>query len=146
MVPPDSHGVSRVPWYSGTGRVSERFRLRGYHPVSRSFPEALASIRGPIRPAPQPRKVLRPSGLGFSRFAHHYSGNRVFFLFLQVLRCFSSPRSPLPTYGFSGRYMGMTPCGFPHSDIAGSSLVRSSPTLFAAYHVLHRLLAPRHPP
>ena len=37
-------------------------------------------------------------------------------------------------------------CGFPHSDIVGSKLVRSSPTLFAAYHVLHRLSVPRHPP
>ena len=36
--------------------------------------------------------------------------------------------------------------GFPHSDIAGSKLIRSSPTLIAAYHVLHRLCMPRHPP
>ena len=36
--------------------------------------------------------------------------------------------------------------GFPHSEIPGSKLVRSSPRLIAAYHVLHRLSAPRHPP
>jgi hypothetical protein len=36
--------------------------------------------------------------------------------------------------------------GFPHSEIFGSKLVRSSPKLIAAYHVLHRLSAPRHPP
>jgi hypothetical protein len=36
--------------------------------------------------------------------------------------------------------------GLPHSDIRGSKLVRSSPRLFAAYHVLHRLRVPRHPP
>jgi hypothetical protein len=36
--------------------------------------------------------------------------------------------------------------GFPHSEILGSKLVRSSPRLIAAYHVLHRLSAPRHPP
>ncbi len=36
--------------------------------------------------------------------------------------------------------------GFSHSDIAGSKLIRSSPTLFAAYHVLLRLCVPRHPP
>ena len=40
----------------------------------------------------------------------------------------------------------MTRYGFPHSDIHGSTLVFNSPWLFAAYHVLHRLLAPRHPP
>ena len=37
-------------------------------------------------------------------------------------------------------------CGFPHSDISGSMDICSSPKLFAAYHVFHRLLVPRHPP
>ena len=36
--------------------------------------------------------------------------------------------------------------GLPHSEIFGSTPVRGSPKLFAAYHVLRRLLAPRHPP
>ena len=36
--------------------------------------------------------------------------------------------------------------GFPHSDISGSKSACDSPELFAACHVLHRLLAPRHPP
>src|SRR6516164_6825834 len=40
----------------------------------------------------------------------------------------------------------MTPAGFPHSDIPGSKTVCVSPRLIAAYHVLHRLLVPRHPP
>src|SRR3954463_11349294 len=40
----------------------------------------------------------------------------------------------------------MTPAGFPHSDISGSTSARDSPKLFAACHVLRRLLAPRHPP
>jgi hypothetical protein len=40
----------------------------------------------------------------------------------------------------------MTPAGFPHSEISGSRLVCSSPELIAAYHVLPRLLTPRHPP
>ena len=44
--------------------------------------------------------VLLPSGrrnvrsLGSSPFARHYWGNHSYFLFLRVLRCFSSPRSP----------------------------------------------------
>ena len=36
--------------------------------------------------------------------------------------------------------------GFPHSDIRGSKLMCSSPRLFAAYHVFHRLPVPGHPP
>ena len=35
--------------------------------------------------------------------------------------------------------------GFPHSEILGSKLIRSSPRLIAAYYVLHRLHTPRHP-
>ena len=38
------------------------------------------------------------------------------------------------------------PAGFPHSDIRGSQPICGSPWLFAAYHVFHRLLVPRHPP
>src|SRR6476620_8805144 len=37
-------------------------------------------------------------------------------------------------------------CGFPHSEICGSKDACSSPQLFAACHVLHRLEVPRHPP
>ncbi len=36
--------------------------------------------------------------------------------------------------------------GLPHSDIRGSTIARISPRLFAACHVLPRLLVPRHPP
>ncbi len=40
----------------------------------------------------------------------------------------------------------MNPTGFPHSEISGSKHVNNSPELIAAYHVLHRLPMPRHPP
>ena len=38
------------------------------------------------------------------------------------------------------------PAGFPHSEISESRVVCTSSELIAAYHVLHRLHAPRHPP
>ena len=45
---------------------------------------------------PQPRRrnaraAYTPLGLDSSLFARHYWGNRILFLFLRVLRCFSSP-------------------------------------------------------
>ena len=49
-------------------------------------------------------------------------------------------------YEFMYRYTGITLYEFPHSDIFGSKVACTSPKLIAAYHVLHRLLAPRHPP
>ena len=41
----------------------------------------------------QPRHCHNNVGLGFFPFARRYSGHRCFFLFLRVLRCFSSPGS-----------------------------------------------------
>ena len=43
-------------------------------------------------------------------------------------------------------FHGSSPWVFPHSDICGSMLICSSPQLFAACHVLLRLLMPRHSP
>ena len=68
------------------------------------------------------------------------------FLFLRVLRWFTSPGSLLPAYEFSGGSSDLTRKGLPHSEIPGSKPVCSSPGLIAACHVLHRFSAPRHPP
>ena len=51
----------------------------------------------PVHNPSQPKSA----GLGSFPFARHYSGNRGFFLFLWLLRCFSSPGSLLMAYGFS---------------------------------------------
>ena len=88
----------------------------------------------------------KPAGLGSFLFARRYLGNRFFFLFLRVLRCFSSPRSLLYAYRFSAGYRPITTGGFPHSDICGLTDICSSPQLFAACHVLLRRPVPRHPP
>ncbi len=45
-------------------------------------------------------------GLGSSPFARRYLGNRLFFLFLWVLRCFSSPGSLLYAYFLQHRVTG----------------------------------------
>ena len=57
---------------------------------------------------------------------------------------FQFPGFASPAYVFSWRYPSLG--GLPHSDIHGSKPARGSPWLFAACHVLHRLLVPRHPP
>ena len=57
---------------------------------------------------------------------------------------FQFPGFAAATYGFSDGYPLLG--GLPHSEILGSKPARGSPRLFAACHVLHRLLAPRHPP
>ena len=64
------------------------------------------------------------------------------FLFLRVLRCFSSPRFPSSC---DDTYASVV-CGFPHSDIRASSVICTYTRLFAACHVLHRLPVPGHSP
>ena len=69
------------------------FRLRGYHPLRPTFPSMfcypsiVSLLCGPTTPA---RRCHRP-GLGSCAFARRYWRNHVCFLFLRVLRCFSSP-------------------------------------------------------
>ena len=69
-----------------------RFRLRGFHPLRPAFPipfhYLLRSLLQSITPA------CTHAGLGSFPFARRYSENRCFFLFLRLLRCFSSAGSP----------------------------------------------------
>ena len=81
----------------------------------------------------QPRACRNTPGLGSSAFARHYLRNHCCFLFLQVLRCFSSLR--LPHFVV----VSLPDTGFPHSEIHGSRVICTSPWLIAACHVLPRL-------
>ena len=56
--------------------------------------------------------------------------------------------SGFPTYDYfiHHRLTRHSLAGFPHSEICGSIRICRSPQLIAAYHVLLRLLMPRHPP
>ena len=58
----------------------------------------------------------------------------------------SVPRVPLMHLWIQYMMAEVCSAGFPHSEIAGSKDICSSPALIAAYHVFHRLLVPRHPP
>ena len=58
----------------------------------------------------------------------------------------SVPPVPFHTLWIGVWILEVCSSGFPHSDISGSMDICSSPKLFAAYHVLHRLREPRHPP
>jgi hypothetical protein len=49
-------------------------------------------------------------------------------------------------YGFRAGSAGISRRGLPHSGIPGLASVCDYPGLIAAYHALHRLLVPRHPP
>ena len=86
------------------------------------------------------------TGLGYCDFARHYFRNRGFFLFLQVLRWFTSLGSLTPAYVFSRVFLRFAQVGFPIRRSPDITPVCGSPELIAACHVLHRLFLPRHPP
>ena len=96
------------------------------------------SVRNPIS--------IATYGLACSPFARHYLGTRCYFIFLRLLRCFSSAGIPPYSYEFTIRWLRINTAGFPHSEICGSKVICTSPQLIAAYRVLLRLLMPRHPP
>jgi hypothetical protein len=100
----------------------------------------------PTTPSIQRLQAWHILGLGCSPFARRYSGNRCCFLFLRVLRCFSSPRSPLPPMYSVTDVPVLTGTGFPIRKSPAQCLFSGSPKLIAANHVLHRHPAPRHPP
>ena len=88
-------------------------------------------------------RLSRNIGLGSSPFAHHYKGNHFRFLFLALLRCFSSRSSP-PYHIYSDRdTSGLPKAGCPIRKSSDQSLIDSSPKLMAVFHLLHRLLMPQ---
>src|SRR6267154_6396617 len=100
----------------------------------------------PQHPYRNARRLEHDTGLASSAFARHYSRNHNCFLFLRVLRCFTSPRSLLhPMHSDTGNTTSLVP-GFPIRTSSDPRSVDSSPRHIAASHVLHRLLMPRHPP
>ena len=132
----NSFGYRTVTFY---GRPSHAIRLEpglvtplgcSGHPVS------------PTTPMLQRPEPWHNTGLGYSPFARRYLESRSFFPFLQVLRCFSSLRSlPLTRVPRDeSRSVSRSRTSPDHSLLGGS------PRHIAACNVLHRLLAPRHPP
>ena len=100
--------------------------------------------------APQPLSSnacrLKPNRFGLFPFRSPLLGEYLRFLFLRVLRCFTSPGLASIAYEFSHGSYGITHKGLPHSEISGSKSVCDSPKRIAACRVLHRLLTPSHPP
>ena len=143
MVPAHSHKVSRVSWYSGYRHVNSSFaygaftlsgwlsqnhsarlinQLRGPNPSMHARWFGLFRFRSPL--LPESHVVFSSSG------------------YLDV----SVHRVPFLKLCIGLRILEVCSSGFPHSEISGSKDICSSPKLFAAYHVFHRLLVPRHPP
>ena len=143
MVPALSIKVSRVSMYSGYRHVSSSFAYGAFtlfgrlsQNLSARFVESI--MRSEPRNAcisvwPLSISLAATLEIEFSFFSSGY---------LDV----SVPRVPFHTLCVGVWITEVCSVRFPHSEISGSLDICSSPKLFAAYHVFHRLLVPRHPP
>ena len=90
MVPALSHEISRVSWYSGYCRPASDF-VYGAFTLLASFSKTVPLSFTVTYAVRTPQCTHR--GLGSSGFARRYFRNHCCFLFLRLLRCFSSPGS-----------------------------------------------------
>ena len=102
----------------------------------------------PRPPSDNACRLSHHLGLASSGFARHYFRNHGCFLFLWVLRCFTSPRSLYPPYIFRRESLGRHAAqrGFPIRKSSDQSVLIHSPRLIADCYVLLRLQMPRHSP
>ena len=117
-------------------------RIRSSHALWLYFPEHSAhqlSCHGVVL---QPHPCRNMDGLGYSPFARHYWGNHCLFSFPAGTKMFQFPALASKLSWI----ISLQDIGLSHSEISGSKVICTSPKLIAAYHVLHRLREPRHPP
>ena len=120
------------------------FRLQDSHLLRSTFPCRSTTLTDTcFRPNPD---CITTIGLACSAFARHYWRNLGWFLFLTLLRCFSSggsPRIPMDSV-YDDRAWTLPDCSIRKS--ADIMPTYGSPQLIAVSHVLLRLLVPRHSP
>ena len=143
MVPAYSHKVSRVSWYSGSCCPDLVFAYGAFPLSGRSFQDRSANR---ICNVCSPNPSMHARWFGLFRFRSPLlTESHVVFSSSGYLDV-SVHRVPFLKLCIGLRILEVCSSRFPHSEISGSKDICSSPKLFAAYHVFHRLLVPRHPP
>ena len=130
-----TQGLPRAAWIFGHGP----FTLSGmlFHAFDLIF---AVSHWGPTTPEAKPPVWALPLSL-----ATTYGIESLSFPPLTEMFHFSGFSEPAPILFGAGRCR-INSIRLSHSEIPGLKRICRYPRLIAAYHVLHRLLAPRHPP
>ena len=124
--------------------MSTRLSLTGLSPSLAGFPKTV--LLGSLNQFRGPNPRMHAPWFGLFRFRSPLlSESHVVFSSSGYLDV-SVHRVPFLTLWIGVRMLEVCSSRFPHSEISGSMGICPSPKLFAAYHVLHRLLVPRHPP
>ena len=130
----------------GTLDPAQSFKLSctGLSPSLAGFPKAIPLALLNLKCSPNP--AVHAPRFGLFRFRSPLlPESHVVFSSSGYLDV-SVHRVPFHTLWIGVWMTEVSSAGFPHSEISGSLDICSSPKLFAAYHVFHRLLVPRHPP
>ena len=144
MVPADSRRIPRVPRYSGYRYAGTDF---GYGPLTlyrgafQRLPLACATCNVPV--LQPPGRVATPWVWALPRSLATTGGIILLFSLPAGTNMFQFPAlALLPEV----RVTVLQTARLSHSEIRGSKAICAYPRLIAAYHVLHRLREPRHPP
>ena len=143
MVPPRSDRIARVPPYS---RTHHRITRTGLSPAAARLSRRFRLSR--IRHWPGPLSLATTNGVSVDVLSSRYLDVSVPWvclkppiLFGSLIPSFDNQKSKTSRFGFSHfwsntktRGLGVLAIegGFPHSEIRGSKLLRSSPRLIAA--------------
>src|SRR5204862_1485565 len=161
VVPAGSDRVSRARPYSGACQGRPYVFVYGtitpcgvaFHPLRlthdfvTSRPAGRRIKTGPTTPARQRLPPVTSHGFGLFPFRSPLLRESRFLSFPPVTKMFQFTGLPPPALFDSGRGTRALPrVGFPIRRSRDQRSVSTSSGLIAAAHVLHRLLAPRHPP
>ena len=134
MVPADSRRIPRAPRYSGYHYASYRFVYASFTLYGGTFQNLPLTIFLATAWSYYPREA------GTSRV---WAPPRSLATTWGITNLFSFPPGTkmfqFPGLAPAMRVTGLQPDGLSHSEIRGSRVICTSPRLFAAYHVLHRL-------
>ena len=118
-------------------------RIRDCHPLRSVFPGSSAHAQNTMSWSYNPADASPQQRFGLFPVRSPLLGESLLFSLPGGTKMFQFP--PFASL-LVVRIITLQVIGLSHSEIAGSRVICTYPALIAAYHVLHRLREPRHPP
>ena len=117
--------------------------VRGFHPLWPDFPDSSVHDQGTTARSYNPDSASPQVRFGLFPGRSPLLGESLLFSSPRGTKMFQFPRFASPAI-----LLGIPPKGggLSHSEIRASKVICTYTRLIAAYHVLHRLREPRHPP
>ncbi len=117
--------------------------VRNCHPLRLNFPDHSIPHQGAVSWSYYPEGASPHLRFGLFPVRSPLLGESLLFSFPAGTKMFQFPAF---ASSHTVRIAALQAAGLSHSEILGSRAICAYPKLIAAYHVLHRLREPRHPP